>query len=183
MTGPKRNSTRKDDIIEATKAVIIEHGVAGTTRRIADQAGCSLGSLTYYFDGLEGMLEAAFISYVEGYVKDFQDRFAGARTLDEVREALVALFMDHSNQSDGSYVLGSQNYKFRLIASNWIHSSRDVLRLFFDRTTTLLLDAMIEGLVTHRSLEQANHSESVVREGVVRLTPSESFLGPRRPLQ
>ncbi|MDK6469448.1 TetR family transcriptional regulator, partial [Escherichia coli] len=76
------NSTRKDDIIEATKAVIIEHGVAGTTRRIADQAGCSLGSLTYYFDGLEGMLEAAFISYVEGYVKDFQDRFAGARTLD-----------------------------------------------------------------------------------------------------
>ena len=49
---------RRDRIIEAALEVIATHGVAGTThRRVAEVADVPLGAMTYYFQGMEQLLQ------------------------------------------------------------------------------------------------------------------------------
>lgn len=44
--------------------VVARYGVAGAThRRIAETAGVPLGSMTYYFDGIDDLLKQAFTHF------------------------------------------------------------------------------------------------------------------------
>jgi DNA-binding transcriptional regulator YbjK len=58
----RNDPARRQRIINATLAVIADHGTAATThRRIAEAAEVPLGSVTYYFATLEDLLTAAFL--------------------------------------------------------------------------------------------------------------------------
>jgi DNA-binding transcriptional regulator YbjK len=63
MKGPvnsKRQNPRRQDILEATLRVIGEVGVNGVTHRaVAQEAGVSLASTTYYFDSKSALIEEA----------------------------------------------------------------------------------------------------------------------------
>ena len=48
-------------ILDAVQSVIVRDGVRGASmRQVADQAGVSLGLLSYYFDGKDSLILAAF---------------------------------------------------------------------------------------------------------------------------
>ena len=65
---------RRAEVIEATCAVIADHGLEATTmRRIADRAGCTTGLVTHYYTSKHEILVAA-LRHVH--------RAAGARMLD-----------------------------------------------------------------------------------------------------
>jgi len=57
-------------ILDATLEVIGEHGIAGlTNRRVARQAGVSLGSLTYHFPSQQEALREALETFVDREVE------------------------------------------------------------------------------------------------------------------
>jgi AcrR family transcriptional regulator len=52
---------RRADLIEATAAVLAEHGLAGTkVRAICAKAGVSPGLLRHYFDGIDDLVAATY---------------------------------------------------------------------------------------------------------------------------
>ncbi|WP_294039036.1 TetR family transcriptional regulator C-terminal domain-containing protein [Sphingopyxis sp.] len=52
---------RRADLIEATAAVLAEHGLAGTNvRAICAKAGVSPGLLRHYFDGIDDLVAATY---------------------------------------------------------------------------------------------------------------------------
>ncbi|WNV87767.1 TetR/AcrR family transcriptional regulator [Umezawaea sp. Da 62-37] len=54
---------RRADIVRAAWAVICRHGIEGATvRRVAEQAGVSMGGLRHYFDTQEGLLRFAALA-------------------------------------------------------------------------------------------------------------------------
>ncbi|MDI6104062.1 TetR/AcrR family transcriptional regulator [Actinoplanes sp. NEAU-A12] len=54
---------RRADLVRAVWAVIGLHGIEGATvRRVAEQAGVSMGGLRYYFDSQQGLLRFAALA-------------------------------------------------------------------------------------------------------------------------
>ncbi len=71
MTSTARSEPRKQVITRAALCVIAEGGLRGASfRRIAARAGVPLGSLTYYFSGIEELLDQAFTLYEGELRKD-----------------------------------------------------------------------------------------------------------------
>ncbi|WP_377268557.1 TetR/AcrR family transcriptional regulator [Peterkaempfera sp. SMS 1(5)a] len=85
----------RDRIVHAVLRIIGEHGVAGVTnRRIAAEAGVSLGSVTYHFATQHDLLRESLLQFVTEETQRFTELAAthqgnGVDTLDEAG-ALVA---------------------------------------------------------------------------------------------
>lgn len=68
---------RRAEILKAALAVIAEDGYAGASlRRVAERAGCTTGSVTYYFANKEAMMAAVIESRFDLFdtILDVQDR-------------------------------------------------------------------------------------------------------------
>ncbi len=64
-------------IIQATLEAVKIHGVhAVTHRKIAAIAQVPLGSMTYYFAGMDALLSEAFTLFTENMSRQYQDFFA-----------------------------------------------------------------------------------------------------------
>lgn len=89
--------TARDAILQATLRVIAEDGVdAVTHRRVADQAGVSLGSTTHHFASREALLRESFRCYLHFAddalgVPNLVGDAANGSAVDGVRRALVGL--------------------------------------------------------------------------------------------
>jgi TetR/AcrR family transcriptional regulator, regulator of biofilm formation and stress response len=89
--GKPNDPERRTRILNATLEVIGSEGVhAASYRRIAAQAGVPLGSMTYYFPDLDGLIVTAF----ESLESELEPRFAAplrsASTVDAIVDALVS---------------------------------------------------------------------------------------------
>src|SRR5246127_946604 len=76
---PKQERAEKtrQRILEAAAHVFAEHGyVAGTTNRIAEQAGISIGSLYQYFPNKDAILRALMDSHVDTGAHLLSERLA-----------------------------------------------------------------------------------------------------------
>lgn len=61
-----RGEARRRDILVATLALVRRGGIAAvTSRAVAREAGVPLGSLSYYFDGKDDLLEQALLLHVD----------------------------------------------------------------------------------------------------------------------
>ena len=68
---------RRERILQATLDTIAIHGIhAVTHRKIATCAGVPLGSLTYYFSGIEALVEEAFSLFTGQMSAQYQQFFA-----------------------------------------------------------------------------------------------------------
>lgn len=151
---------RQQHIIDAALRVIASRGVAGTSHRVvAAEAHVPLGSMTYYFDGMHDLLHQAFDQFARASVLKFAARMQSASTVDEACDA-IALSIERDmlgNQRDLNinlefYTLAARDLSFRDISDRWMSATQKVMGRFFDSETTVLLDAMIEGLTLHRAL-------------------------------
>ncbi|MCD0486476.1 TetR family transcriptional regulator [Streptacidiphilus sp. ASG 303] len=83
-------SGTRDRIVHAVLRIIGEHGVAGVTnRRIAAEAGVSLGSLTYHFATQHDLLRESLLQFVREETQRFTDLADGHRRdgVDTLEEA------------------------------------------------------------------------------------------------
>lgn len=182
-SAPRRQTPRRHDpdrrarILRAALDVVAEHGVAGAThRRIAAAADVPLGSMTYHFEGLEPLLTEAFTLLADTVAARFTERLAAASTRDEACEAVVDLVVDESWATPRTMLLSYELYAFAArrpalqeVMRDWMDKSRAALGHHFPPETAKVLDAMIEGLSIHRSVDRAPADRDAVRAIVERL--------------
>jgi DNA-binding transcriptional regulator YbjK len=161
---PRRyDPERKSRIIDAALEVVAEYGVVGTTsRRIAAAADVPLGSITYHFDSVDDLLEQAFRRQAEMMSPRYEAHFAGVRDLNGFADAVADLINGDAGGSQRDWVVSYELYlaalrnpALRGVTDSWMRRSRAVLERFIDPVTARGVDALIEGLVMHRTLSAA----------------------------
>ena len=181
-TAPARQARRFDPerrsrIIDATVDVIAEHGVAGTThRRIAAAADVPLGSLTYHFDGLDDLLAQAFRRHAERMSRSYGAAFDSVATREQLIDAVTDLIHGDADADPRDWAVAYELYlaalrdpALRSVTESWMRTSRSVLERFIDPTTARGVDALIEGLVMHKTLATtAGATRAETREIVAR---------------
>jgi DNA-binding transcriptional regulator YbjK len=167
---------RRARIIAAALDVIAEHGVAGTThRRVAAAADVPLGSMTYHFTGLDDLLTAAFTLLADTASSRFIERLSVVATREEAREAVADIIIGEGWVTPRTMLLSYELYAYaarnpplRAVMQEWMGKSRTALEQHFPPETARVLDAMVEGVTIHRSvdLQPMNRSEvlAVVRQ-------------------
>jgi len=157
--------------------VVADHGVAGTThRRIAAAADVPLGSLTYHFDGLGDLLAQAFRRHAERMSRAYAAAFDGVETRDQLIDAVTDLIHGDADADPRDWAVAYELYlaalrdpALRSVTESWMRTSRSVLERFMDPTTARGIDALIEGLVMHRTLSTtAGASRAATREIIAR---------------
>jgi DNA-binding transcriptional regulator YbjK len=169
---------RRSRIVSAALDIIAEHGVAGTThRRVAAAADVPLGSMTYHFTGLDDLLTAAFTLLADTASSQFVKRLAMAVTQEEAREAVADIIMGEGWVTPRTmllsyelYAYASRNPPLRAVMQTWMGKSRTALEQHFPPETAKVLDAMIEGVTIHRSVDLQPMNRDQVLAFVRRLT-------------
>ncbi|WP_433612748.1 TetR/AcrR family transcriptional regulator [Dactylosporangium sp. CA-139114] len=171
MSVRRHDPDRKDRIIDAAVAVIAEHGVAGTTHRlIAKAADVPLGSLTYHFTSLEDLRCQAFRRHAERMSVIYEAHFRDVHTREALVEAVTDLIEGDAGADASDWAVAYELYlaavrepALRDITETWMRASRAVLERFVDPTTARGIDALIEGLVMHKTLSTGPVSRQDIR--------------------
>jgi TetR/AcrR family transcriptional regulator, regulator of biofilm formation and stress response len=184
VTAPAGRQTRRYDpdrktrIVDAAVEVIAEHGVAGTThRRIAAAADVPLGSLTYHFAGLDDLLAQAFRQHAERMSRAYEAHFEGVRTREQFVDAVTDLIHGAVGGDPRDWAVAYELYlaalrdpALRAVTESWMRTSRTVLERFVDPTTARGVDALVEGIVMHRTLSiTGGASRSEIRTIIARV--------------
>ncbi len=177
---------RKDRIIDATIDVIAEHGVTGTTHRlIAAAADVPLGSLTYHFASLEDLRAHAFRRHAQRMSEAYEAHFDGVRTHAQLVDAVTDLVHGDAGADARDWAVAYELYlaalrdpALRTITESWMRTSRAVLERFVDPTTARGVDALIEGLVMHKTLSTVPVSRAATRSIVARVLASDPTPAP-----
>ncbi|WP_433831523.1 TetR family transcriptional regulator [Actinoplanes sp. CA-015351] len=156
----RHDPDRKDRIVDAAIRVIAEHGVAGTTHRlIAAEADVPLGSLTYHFTGLDDLRAQAFKRHAERMSATYAAHFDGVHDREQLVDALTRLIHGDAGADTHDWAIAYELYlaalrdpALREVTETWMRTSRAVLERFVDPVTARGVDALIEGLVIHKTL-------------------------------
>ncbi len=177
--GRRNDPDRRDRIIDACLDVIAEAGVVGTShRKVAEAAGVPLGSMTYYFTGIDELLHEAFSRFSATVAERFEHRMVAATGAASAVDAVVAIILEDVFGSSRDLVLTHELYtlaarrpEYRAITSAWMARSRAALERWFDPESARQLDALIEGLTIHRALDAESRDPGEVARAVQRLAP------------
>jgi DNA-binding transcriptional regulator YbjK len=173
---------RKARIIDAAVGVIADYGVAGTThRRIAAAADVPLGSLTYHFTGLSDLLALAFARHADRSSRVYVAHFDGVQTRSQFVDAVTDLIEAAAGADARDWAVAYELYlaalrdpALRSVTESWMRASRAVLEGYVDPITARGVDALIEGLVMHRTLATtAGASRADIRLIVARVVGEE----------
>ena len=190
MRARRHDPDRKDRIVDAAIEVIAEHGVAGTTHRlIAAAADVPLGSLTYHFSSLEDLRTQAFQRHAERMSVNYAAHFDGVQTREQFVEAVTDLIHSDAGADAHDWSIAYELYlaalrdpALRTVTETWMRTSRAVLERFADPTTARGVDALIEGLVMHRTLSTSPLPREQIRSIVARaVTEPGDWCKPSRP--
>ncbi|MGO3884984.1 MAG: TetR/AcrR family transcriptional regulator [Mycetocola sp.] len=165
---------RRDRIIGAALDVIINHGVHRTThRKIAQAAGVPLGSVTYYFDSLESLINSAFDRLVAVMSARYAAALDAATDTDTACDAVTDLICGEAAGSREELVAIFEMYSFanhdstaRTLMATWVEISRVSLAKHFSADACSGIDALVEGWSIHRSLATSELDSAVVRRAI-----------------
>ncbi|APU16437.1 MULTISPECIES: TetR/AcrR family transcriptional regulator [Actinoalloteichus] len=183
MSSPARRPPdpgRRDRIIEAALDVIAERGVAGTThRRIAAAAGVPLGSMSYYFTGMDEVLFEAFTQLTRSMSRRYRRLLVEARTREQAGAAVVEIIAGTAYGTPREQRLTLELYAYTSrrpqlieVMRDWMAASRASLSTHFSERTARALDALVEGLTIHDSMDSTPMRRSDVAaivEAIIRL--------------
>ena len=104
---------RRERILQATLDTIAAHGIhAVTHRKIATCANVPLGSLTYYFSGIEALIEEAFSLFTAEMSAQYQQSFAGVANRQQACDAIAELIFSAQVTTARNMELMYQLYAF-----------------------------------------------------------------------
>lgn len=173
----RNDPARRQRIIDAALAVVADHGTAATThRRIAAAAEVPLGSVTYYFRTLEDLLTAAFLQLAAESSATFRARLETATDRATACTAVIDIIANQIWAEPRTLLLSYELYAFAArhpgvgdVMQQWMDSSRDALGRFFDPLTARAIDALIEGVGIHNSIDRAPLDRDAVQIIVERI--------------
>lgn len=154
--------SRRERLIAVTLEAIELYGLAGTSsRKVAEMADVSLGSLTYYFDSINQLIEEAFTQLARSISNEFCDMLAAAKTQEEAISAVVNIIDQKVWASYGNLSLSFELYTFvtrhpqlKHLPQSWMAQSRAALEQHFTPATARAVDAFIEGIGIHNHFDQ-----------------------------
>lgn len=168
---------RRERILEATLDMIAEHGIQAVThRKIAGCADVPLGSMTYYFSGIDALLEEAFNRFTQQMSAQYQAFFDGVDSPAQACEAITGLI--HSAQVTTArnmelmyqlYAFMSRQATLKSVMQNWMRTSQTTLEHWFDPVTARALDAFIEGMTLHFVIDREPLHREEIRLMVERI--------------
>ncbi|KIS44702.1 MULTISPECIES: TetR/AcrR family transcriptional regulator [Kosakonia] len=162
---------RRDRILEATLDTIAECGIQAVThRKIASCADVPLGSMTYYFSGIDALLEEAFSRFTGQMSAQYAAFFDGvdspARACDAVTDLIYGAQVTTARNMELMYQLYafmSRQPVLKSVMQNWMRSSQTTLERWFDPITARALDAFIEGMTLHFVTDRQPLSREEIR--------------------
>lgn len=170
--GKPNDPGRRSRILQATLEVVRADGIqAASYRRIASHAGVPLGSMTYYFPSLEGLI----VSALDTTRGELEPRYAAplrdARTKQDVVEALVAATIGATSPSLADIRLyedirhyGARNQDVEDVLRLVEKESLAMLYRVLPEPTSLAVNALLWGWWSHRVI----HPDSPLDEETVR---------------
>lgn len=167
---------RRDRIIRAAIQVIASSGVSGVThRKVAAVAQVPLGSMTYYFTGIDDLIYEAFNLFAQRMADAFDERMACAQSPDEAIEIIAETILDEHAHDDNVvtcelYTIAARESQYRQITEHWMSRSKTTLQRYFHPATTPLIDAFIEGLTLHLNLGRSTIAADTIRQTIKQLT-------------
>ncbi|MGL4723683.1 MAG: TetR/AcrR family transcriptional regulator [Scandinavium sp.] len=168
---------RRERILQATLDTIARHGIQAVThRKIADCADVPLGSMTYYFSGIDALLEEAFTGFTDAMLVQYQAFFAEVKAPEQACNAITDLIFSAQVTTTRNMELMYQLYAFigckpalKTVMQNWMQGSQKVLEQWFDPATARALDAFIEGMTLHFVTDRKPLGRGDIREMVGRI--------------
>ena len=156
--GKPNDPGRRSRILEATLAVIRADGIdAASYRGIAAQAGVPLGSVTYYFATLEGLIVSALDSTRSHLEPRYADPMRQARTRADVVDTLVDATIGPTSPSIDDIRLyeeirhyGVRNPKIADVLQAVEDDSLVMLHRVLPNSTALAINALLWGWWSHR---------------------------------
>ncbi|HFM1538318.1 TPA: TetR/AcrR family transcriptional regulator [Escherichia coli] len=129
---------------------------AVTHRKIATLAGVPLGSMTYYFSGIDELLLEAFSSFTEIMSRQYQAFFSDVSDATGACQAITDMIYssqvatpDNMELMYQLYALASRKPLLKTVMQNWMQRSQQTLEQWFEPGTARALDAFIEGMTLH----------------------------------
>lgn len=131
----------RERIVHAALRVIGEHGIAGlTNRRVATEAGVSLGSLTYHFASRTELLRESVLLFVAdetARIGQIADSLAGS--VQSVQDAAVAAQQALSEMAVGREELGVLEVYLQAARDPELHEAVRGCFAAYDRVATAIL--------------------------------------------
>ncbi|WP_431030811.1 TetR/AcrR family transcriptional regulator [Plantibacter sp. RU18] len=170
--GKPNDPGRRDRILQATLEVITADGVAGASYRgIAAHAGVPLGSMTYYFPTLEGLIVSAFDSTRRHLEPRYEAPLRDARTPADLVDMLVEATIGATSPTLDDIRLyaeirhyGARNPEVAAVLQAVEDDSLVMLHGLVANSTALTINALLWGLWSHRLA----HPDTALDEGAVR---------------
>ncbi|WP_299996414.1 TetR/AcrR family transcriptional regulator [uncultured Cedecea sp.] len=171
--------SRRERIIAVTLEAIELYGITGTsTRKVAEMADVSLGSLTYYFEGINQLIEEAFTQLSLSISNEFRDVLGAAKTREEALIAVVDFIDQKIWGSHSTLTLSFELYTFvtrhpqlKSLPQSWMKQSRAALEQHFTPATARVIDAFVEGIGIHNYFDREPMTRTEI-ERVIRLIAS-----------
>ncbi|NWF07165.1 MULTISPECIES: TetR/AcrR family transcriptional regulator [Pseudomonas] len=165
MTTEKRKTwqqdpNRREHILQVTLDCIELHGIACTTyRKISELSGVPLGSLTHYFPSMQELLLEAFQLLAQCVSTRFAGAIRIAKNKEDACHAIVDVIFERSTFGTRTIQLTCELYSFacrspvmKSVMKDWMLEIRGSLELYFSPLSAVALDALIEGIILHRSV-------------------------------
>jgi len=157
FNAPSAIPDRRTRILQATLDMLVEHGISHIThRKIAQAAEVSLGSMTYYFSGIDSLIREAFEQFTLQMSEQFRLSLEQANNRDKACEAIADMICGGTLTTPYNMQVMYQLYacanchpQLKQIMQQWMTRSQQSLSLFFDPLTARGLDAFIEGMTLH----------------------------------
>ncbi|HWF30365.1 MAG TPA: TetR/AcrR family transcriptional regulator [Mycobacterium sp.] len=134
----ERAALTRQRILDAAARVFAEYGyTAGTTNRIAERAGVSIGSLYQYFPNKDAVLRALMDAHVDGGARLLSERLSGGmpQRLDDALRLFVRATIDNHRDNPRLHrVLFEEAPR----APAFLARLHDLEQLMVDATTRLL---------------------------------------------
>ena len=170
--GKPNDPARRSRILQATLDVIRADGIqAASYRRVASHAGVPLGSMTYYFPSLEGLIVSAFDSTRSELEPRYAAPLRDARTTADVVDVLVDATIGATSPSLVDIRLyeeirhyGARNPKVEDVLRTVEAESLVMLHRVLPDRTALAVNALLWGWWSHRVI----HPDSALDEETVR---------------
>ncbi|MFP2605175.1 TetR/AcrR family transcriptional regulator [Escherichia marmotae] len=148
---------RREKIIQATLEAVKLYGIhAVTHRKIATLAGVPLGSMTYYFSGIDELLLEAFSRFTQTMSRQYQAFFDDVNDAPSACQAITDMIYssqvatpDNMELMYQLYALASRKPLLKTVMQNWMQRSQQTLEQWFEAETARALDAFIEGMSLH----------------------------------
>lgn len=172
-----RDPHRRQRILDAARALIPAHGIAGLTHRlVAAEAGVPVGSTTYYFADLADLTEAALADTAAATreaLREWSAALDGSNDLPATLAALTADYLARPEQLltvNELYLAAARLPELRPLARVWFDGLVDILTPHTGPVAARAVAIYLDGALLHALTAEAAPDTTALIAPIAALT-------------